>query len=67
MVQRPVPDAIRSLFFLPTAGSEPVLLAGEKIKAVLRRGKAVLFVMCADGARDGVRWQTCPKELPKGY
>jgi hypothetical protein len=60
-------DEVRTLDREPLRADDPVRLVGEKIKAVLQDGKAVLLVIPVQGECEGVRWQTCPKELLKSY
>jgi hypothetical protein len=67
ILANPYVDAVRTVDGAALDDGEPVLLVGEKIKAVLLGGKSVLLVTHRDGERDGVRWQNCPKELLKGY
>lgn len=60
-------DEVRTLDRAPLRAGDPVRLVGEKIKAVLQDGKAVLLVIPLEGEPEGVRWQTCPKELLRSY
>ncbi len=59
-------DEVRSLDGRHPEGDELVLL-GEKVKTVLLDGKSVLLVVPADGAADGVAWQTCSKQQLRNY
>jgi hypothetical protein len=60
-------DEVRTLERETLRDGDPVRLVGEKIKAVLQDGMAVLLVIPVEGECDGIRWQTCPKDLLKSY
>jgi hypothetical protein len=40
---------------------------GEKVKTVLLGGNAVLLLVASHATTDGVRWQTCSRQLLKKY
>ena len=44
-----------------------IVRVGEKVKTVLLDGHSVLLVVAADGMTNGVRWQTCSRQLLKKY
>ncbi len=44
-----------------------IVRVGEKVKTVLLDGHSVLLVVAADGMTNGVRWQTCTRQLLKKY
>lgn len=43
------------------------VLLGEKVKAVMLDGGPVVLLIPAGPERGDARWQTCPKELLRGY
>ncbi|MBI1921998.1 MAG: hypothetical protein HYS23_13055 [Geobacter sp.] len=62
----PEVDEVRSLCGAEVKGPDVVKL-GEKPKTVLLDGKSVFLVVPAEGAADGVHWQSCPRQLLKKY
>jgi len=60
------PRAVRSLDGWELADDELVSL-GQKVKAVLQDGKAILLVMPSGRHVDGPQWRTCNKEILKSY
>jgi hypothetical protein len=59
-------DAVRSLDGWELHDDELVSL-GNKVKAVLQDGKAILLVMPSGRHVDGPQWRTCNKEILKSY
>jgi len=59
-------DAVRSLDGWEL-GDEELVLLGEKVKAVLQDGKAILLVMPSGRHVDGPQWRTCTKDILKAY
>jgi hypothetical protein len=59
-------DEVRALGGPPLSERDLVQL-GEKVKTVLLDGKSVLLVEPAEGAADGIAWQTCSKQQLRGY
>jgi len=59
-------DEVRGLCGSVLARAEMVRL-GDRIKTVLLDGKSVLLVVPAEGAADGIAWQTCSKQRLKSY
>ena len=59
-------DAVRSQDGWELGDDELVLL-GEKVKAVLQDGKAILLVMPSGRHVDGAPWRTCTREVLKSY
>ncbi len=62
----PEVDEVRSTGGLTLSDNELVRL-GDKVKTVLLGGKSVLLVAPADGAEQGICWQTCSRQQLRSY